>query len=596
MRRLLAALIVGALVAAACGNRDGSTGSTDPSMPPTSGESVLSTTTTAAPPEATTAASAMPTTTEPDLTPRPGGSVVIADDQEPETLNPFVPGGGNLISIIGQTHLAGVYEIDAETLDLVPELVTELPTTANGGVTVNDDGTMTVRYQIRDEAVWSDGIPISGADFEFTMDLVLDQESVVDQTTWVDIVAHETGFKTFEYTLASPTIQYELLFPTIVPKHAVAGSNFEADWIEEMWPSAGPFVFEEWQKGDYLRLKRNENYWKTDPATGEQLPYLDAVEFRFIPDTTMLIQEFKERQIDVIQPPPVRQTILDLETLASDGVEVQVRSGPVWEHLNFQFGPNNRNPDSLNEIAVFRQAVAFAIDAYVIAQAVGWVPITSFVDLAAADGPWGQYQQDQAKAKDLLVEACAVAERDCLSQPPVLVFSTTNNADERPRIADYLQDTLGRVGIEVELELEDSQLYFGDTLEEGTWDVGMWAWVRTPGASGAVGSLDLFDPDDPGPDGSNKYRWGTPDSSVRDDAVDRFREVLAVVRRTVDTTEALVLTKAAEQILADSAVVIPVAARPVVGAFWADEIAGFVMNPTQAGYTWNIEFWHRVDL
>mgnify|MGYP000290716011 CR=1 FL=1 len=83
-----------------------------------------------------------------------GGSVVIGDDQVPPTLNPYAPGGDNfIVSIIGQTYHAGVQEISGFTLELLPELVTELPTVANGGVALNDDGTMTVNYTIRDEAL-----------------------------------------------------------------------------------------------------------------------------------------------------------------------------------------------------------------------------------------------------------------------------------------------------------------------------------------------------------------------------------------------------------------------------------------------------------
>ena len=53
----------------------------------------------------------------------------MADDQEPPTLNSFVPGGDNfIVSIIGQSYYAGVQEIDGFTLELMPELVTELPT------------------------------------------------------------------------------------------------------------------------------------------------------------------------------------------------------------------------------------------------------------------------------------------------------------------------------------------------------------------------------------------------------------------------------------------------------------------------------------
>ena len=133
-------------------------------------------------------------------------------------------------------------------------------------------------------------------------------------------------------------------------------------------------------------------------------------------------------------------------------------------------------------------------------------------------------------------------------------------------------------------------------MDEGTWDVGWWAWIASPGAAGFVALLDVVDPDSVPPDGSNFYRWGTWDSSVNDDAVARFRDILAIVRKTVDPDELISLARAAEQILADNAVLIPVASRSVVGAVWADKLAGFVMNPTQASHTWNIEFWRRLDL
>ncbi len=43
---------------------------------------------------------------------------------------------------------------------------------------------------------------------------------------------------------------------------------------------------------------------------------------------------------------------------------------PVWEHLTLQYGPENRNPDSLNEHLAFRQALAHAIDRDAIVDAV----------------------------------------------------------------------------------------------------------------------------------------------------------------------------------------------------------------------------------
>lgn len=46
----------------------------------------------------------------------------------------------------------------------------------------------------------------------------------------------------------------------------------------------GPFMLDEWIPNEVTRMVRNPNYWRTD-AEGRQLPYLDALEFRPIPDT-----------------------------------------------------------------------------------------------------------------------------------------------------------------------------------------------------------------------------------------------------------------------------------------------------------------------
>ena len=83
---------------------------------------------------------------------------------------------------------------------------------------------------------------------------------------------------------------------------------------------------------------------------------------------------------------------------------------------------------------------------------------------------------------------------------------------------------------------------------------------------------------------------------MRDDAVTQFIDVLELARTSVDREQMETLAGAAEQILADNVVVIPVAARSVLGAVWADKLIGYEMNTSQAGHTWNIEHWRRVDL
>jgi len=315
----LGLLLAFALVVAACGD-----------------DTVESTTTGATTTTAATTTTQGTTTTEAPAGKPYGGEVIVGADQEPPTLNTFGPGGDNfIVSIVGQTYWVGVQEIDGFTLELTPDVVTELPSVDNGGITVNADGTETIKYSIRDEAVWADGTPISGDDFQFTYDTIMDPELPISKTIYEDIIPESivAGPKTFEFTLAAPTVQAEFLFGVLLPKHDVEGSDFINDYNDTMWMSGGPFEFEQWNKGDFLSVTRNANYWKTDPETGQQLPYLDRVIFRFIPDTASLINAFKAREVDMINPPPAIETIEDLQTLEAEGASVEVLSGPIWEHM-----------------------------------------------------------------------------------------------------------------------------------------------------------------------------------------------------------------------------------------------------------------------
>ncbi|MCJ7780855.1 MAG: ABC transporter substrate-binding protein [Acidimicrobiia bacterium] len=591
---LMVLVIAFALVAAACSSSDGG-GDTDETTTTVATETTAEETT-------TTAAPATTTTTEADQGKPYGGEAVVGDAQEPPTLNPLVPGGDNfIVSIIGQGYLTGVQEIDGFTLELIPELVTELPTTANGGVTVNDDGTMTVRYEIKDEAVWEDGTPISGDDFMFTLETYLDPDLPTNKQTYedIDLDTVVVGDKTFEYTLAAPTALYELIFGLILPKHSIEGSDFTTDWNEAMWASGGPFIFSEWAKGEFVKLVRNDNYWKTDAETGQQLPYLDSVIFKFIPESEALINAFKAREVDVIQPDPNTEIIETLQALEPEGARVEVLSGPVWEHVNFQFSDARfkKNENSCTESLAMRQAAGHAMNKTLLVDEIlaGQVEpldsyVTAFAPLLSQDS-WAQYNYDPAVAGELYAAAVEETGKECS-----FVFSTTSNNDARVKMSELFVDMFTAAGIPYENQLEDSTLFFGETLDNGLWDFGEWAWVGSPGLSGLLSIHDLWDPEAPPPDGQNYYRWGVEaDGSYVDDATARYAVIRDEMNQTVDPDELTVLFAEAENILADNAVMHPLYARLVTAAVWEDTIGGFKHNPTQAGHTWNIEDWYRAD-
>jgi peptide/nickel transport system substrate-binding protein len=389
------------------------------------------------------------------------------------------------------------------------------------------------------------------------------------------------------------------------------------------WLSCGPFRIESWQKGDSVRLVRNDGYWKVNPETEEPLPYLDRLTFRFFPDTAALLQAFADRAVDVMAPSETEiEAIATLRGLEGSGAEVQVVPGPIWEHVGFQFGANaaGRNAGSYNTHLNFRKAVAHAIDRQLIVDEIfgGEVgPMSSYVDAFRPEwsgGAWDQYDYDPARAREYLADLCAEEGVDCEAVPPKVVFTATLNSPARVELSQLLIPMFEEVGIAYEAELEDSLLFFGETLERGTWDVGEWSWVGQPGMAELVAWHMMLDPAGPPPLGRNYYRWGTPEvSGTEDPGLDqaagysdehsaRFGELWGLMRTTVDATEIQAYVAEAEALLADQVVLLPLYQRPDVGAAWADVVAGYrhtplyLGDPASGGDTWNAGLWYRKDL
>ena len=525
----------------------------------------------------------------------------MSNDQEPPTLNPFVPGGNTaVVNVLGEAYFAQSFRRNGVTGELLPEVARRIPTIANGGVVLNDDGTMTVSYQIRDVANWSDGTPISGDDYQFTYDTIMRDELPISKAGYEDITVTDVGPKRFAATFSRPSATYLNLFSIVIPKHAVEGTDFLLDWNNTMWPSGGPFEFAEWIPGESIRLVANHHYWGKDPDTGARLPFLDEVDIRFIPDTEAQLNAFRAREVDVYQANPDVGLLDELAALEPDGAQLQL-GGAIWEHFNFQFGPNNRNTDTLNTYRPFRQAIAHGLDRTTMtADILGGYgrPLNSFFEAynpAFTGLPWSQYDHDPEAAIRLIEQACIEALRDCDANPPSVVFSTTRGNTARARMAEFVDEYLTAIGIDVTIELEDSSLFFGPTLNDGTWDLGEWAWLAQPDLASGVQALTYFDPDGPCHDGRNCYQWGTPGSSVINANTERFAQIVDEATSEVDERALIRLFKEAEQILADDAVIIPLYVRPSAAVVWADSIAGVSYGPYNESVTWNIGEWRRAE-
>jgi len=616
-------VVVVLLLVGACADDD--TAST--TFPQTTATTRAATTvpTTSLPEITTSTTRPIPTTTAPPAVEvRPGGSVTVGMRAEPTSLNPLVDGSPTARRI-GELHLVGVSDVGPDGRRL-PEVVVDLPTVGNGGLVLNEDGTMTVRFEIVSEAVWADGTAISGQDFAFTYETLagLDgydpgQGAEADLYSRIIPESIVAGDKSFEFTIDAPTVQHELLFDVLLPRHQVAGTDVTADWNEAPWVSGGPFVLESWERGSAMTFVRNDAYWRWD-GDGTQLPYLESLEVRFIPDATRLVDAFRVADVDVIAAPGAVSVIDALAEMTPSGVAVYTLPGPVWEQVSFQFGEKNRNPGSLNADVRFRRAVAHAVDRDAIAADLlgGYGrPMESYVEAyrpEASGSAWSVYGYDPEAARALVAEVCESRGLPCDIDPPIIELTTTAGSDTRARLADALKGMLASAGIGVRIELEAGSLFFGETLTAGTWDVGIWGWEGGPGLAPLVRVHDLWDAEGSPPYGLNYQRWGTAavegaepvvtssgsvdvnqgPSTVIDEHTERYAVLRDRLQQIVDEQALLSLVADAEALLAEQVVFLPLFARLWVGAVWADRMAGYVPNPLMD--TWNVERWHRLDL
>lgn len=596
--RLTALLLSMAVIAAACG---------DDSTPNPTGASSTTTRSgdsTSSPQESTT------TTGAPGVS--IGGEVVVGVLDEPLSLNWFAAGAESpALALIGAAVWAGMADVDGVTRELVPDVVVSLPSVANGGLVVNGDGTETVRLDIAPEAVWADGTPISGEDFRFTYETVMRPEVFVDKTGYdlIDPASLVVGEKSFEFRLVRPSLAVESLFPVLVPAHAFGDEDvMSGSWDGDMWVAGGPFQFEEWSRGEFITLVRNPNYWKTD-AGGETLPYLDRVVFRFVSDVDTLVAEFEAGRIDVITP-GWDPGLLD-RLAAIEGVSVDIAGSGQWEHIGFQFGDGRyvRNPGSYNEHIEFRRAVAHAIDRRTLVDNVlgGWgEPLASYVRAftpAWSQDAWAEYDYNPELAREHLRALCAKDGVDCVANPPTAVLVTT---EQRADLAAALEEMFTAVGIEYRSQLEPRVIFLGETIEFGTFDLGDWTWVGTPGLRELAALHRVWDPEQAPPVGANYYRLGSAGYRGEGDLVDyqegpssltnehtaRLGAIYDLLTATVDQREVLALVAEAETILADQLAFIPLYQLPDAGVVWADAIAGYHHYPAED--TWNIARWHHL--
>lgn len=572
VRPLVAAV---ALVASACAGADG--------VRP----AVESTTTTS------TEGAASTSSTEP-LPSIYGGTVVVglADGGAPRTLNPFLEGpDAAVLDLIGPAMFAQGFDRDPSSGDRLPDAFVAVPSLEAGTLVDNGNGTVDVTLEIVDGAQWADGVPITADDLAFTYQLAVDPQQPIRN----DLAALYSAIVPGSVAPDGNVLRFRMetgtdpadLFSIIVPRHEVEGSEFAVEWDDRMWVAGGPFVLTDFQPGQFVELRRNPQYWKVTAAEGAALPFLDRVIIRFYEPSdgidARLVDAFDRAEVTVAVFGEAERRAEVFDSAVASGAELLTAPSGAWEHLNFQFGPANRNAASANASLSFRRAVAHAIDREALSEQRGTPVVDSILQRFVPDlgeMPFAQYPYDPAESERLLAG----------TNPPVVL--TVPGDDPRAlALGGDIVVMLRDAGFEAELQLEDADLFFGSTLDNGSWDVAAWRFGARTGLNGATDFIRFYDPDGLPFVGDNFFRWGTVDSRVSNNATARYRQIVDALDRAIDPTEIQSLLIEAESILADEAVLLPLVLSDDEGiGYWPALVEGVAINPAQ-GPLWNVDTW-----
>ncbi len=450
-----------------------------------------------------------PTAVEPTKAAPTKKIITFAWTQEPDSLNPWYTNMW-FSTTLHQLFLAWAWEFDDKNVPF-PRLVTEIPSLENGGV--SQDG-LTITMHLRDDIVWSDGKPITSADFVFTYDMVMaEANSVTSQYPYDYLESIEApDERTVVMHFSKPFAAWKALFwRGVLPKHVLEpvfqakGSLQEAEWNMAPTVGCGPYNFAEWESGSYIRFVKNPNYW--GPA-----PKIDEIYFKIVPDDASQTAALIAGDADVGAFIPLS----DVPTLKGKGVIIMVESSGYAEGLFFNFR-DMANPGA-RDLKV-RQAIAMAIDREAInrdlllglshAPETLWDPLAIYGYVSPDIVPW---KYDPAAAKDLLEKAGWI-DRDgdgirenAKGEKLTLVYGTTIR-EIRQDTQAVIQQQLKQVGIELKLVSQEADIFFGSFSD---------------GAACAVGSVDIMqwsdapyfpDPDkdywlcDQVPNADNPWGW-----------------------------------------------------------------------------------------
>ena len=221
--------------------------------------------------------------------------------------------------------------------------------------TVSEDG-LTVTFNLVEDAMWHDGVPLTSEDVKFTIDYYIGEEVPYDTALMSRIDSVETDGN---YTVvvhmkeAYAWVLDDFEDVPIMPKHIWEGREWDWAVHPDMMPiGSGPFKWDSYLDGEWIKLVANEDFWM------EGKPHLGSF-------TVRVISESSARYL-AISTGEVHSDRYELDTGFIDMAAEDPNLAPLedtwcvgmWDYVisfNQRFDPALQDP-------VVKKAIAYAID------------------------------------------------------------------------------------------------------------------------------------------------------------------------------------------------------------------------------------------
>lgn len=419
-----------------------------------------------------------------------GQTLHISNGGEPISLDP------HRVSGTWENRIVGDYIEGLVTEDPAAEAIPGMATSWD----ISEDGTV-YTFHLREDAVWSDGEPVTAGDFVFAFQRLMNPETAAgyaylqytiknaEAVNAGELPVEELGVValddyTLEITLENPApfflqgLTHYTAYP--VPQHVV--EEHGENWTRpENIVANGPFIPVEWLPGSHIKSVKNDAYHDAENVQISEVMYYP------IDDLNAAVNRFRAGEFDWLTDFPADQLSM-FETNYPGQADVA-------PYLGVHYYVFNHNSEKIADVNV-RKALSMSLNREVIGAslwgtgelaAYSWVPPGT----ANYDGMSFQYDWAEMPYEERLEEARALLEAAGYNASnPLQVEIKYNTNDNHQRLAVAIASMWEQIGVQTSFFNSEVAVHY-DALQNNDFDsIGRAGWIMD--YNDPINMLDLL--------------------------------------------------------------------------------------------------------